>query len=88
VLLHEAVIECDATADSPAGQYEIRVSGAQAQNYVFDYVPGILTIIDPVGVRGINTNTSATTLYDLNGRPVTSARRGVLIRNGKKVTVK
>ena len=88
VLTHEAVVECDATADSPAGQYEIRVSGAEAQNYTFEYVPGILTVVDPVGVRGIATDYNSATTYDLSGRPLTTTPQRIVIRNGKKVVVK
>lgn len=88
VLTHEAVVECDATADSPAGQYEIRVSGAEAQNYTFEYVPGILTVVDPVGVRGIATDSNSATAYDLSGRPLTTTLQRIVIRNGKKVVVK
>ena len=88
VLLHEAVCECDATPDSPAGEYEIRVSGAEAQNYVFEYVSGTLTVIDPVGVRDVKGNTSRENWYDLSGRPVHHTSRGIYINNGKKITVK
>ena len=90
ILLAEPVIECDATPESPAGEYEIRVSGAEAQNYVFDYVPGTLTIINTVGVRDLAGEQQSTTLYDLNGRPVVNrqAQKGVYINGNKKITVK
>jgi len=88
VLLHEAVCECDATPDSPAGEYEIRVSGAEAQNYVFEYVSGTLTVIDPVGVRDIKNKSSRDKWYDLSGRPVHNTSRGIYITDGKKITVK
>ena len=88
VLLHEAVCECDATPDSPAGEYEIRVSGAEAQNYVFEYVSGTLTVIDPVGVRDIKGQSSRDNWYDLSGRPVRNTSRGIYINNGKKIKVK
>jgi hypothetical protein len=88
VLLHEAVCECDATPESPAGEYEIRVSGAEAQNYVFEYVNGTLTIIDPVGVRDVKSKSSNGQLYDLSGRPIRSTSRGIYITEGKKITVK
>lgn len=88
VLLREPIVECDATPDSPAGTYEIRVSGAEAQNYIFDYVPGVLTIIDPDAVHDLARPSKPTTLYDLGGRPVKSTRRGVYINGNKKVTVK
>lgn len=44
VLTSPVVIECDATIDSKPGKYEIRLSGAEAQNYEIVYVNGVLTI--------------------------------------------
>ena len=47
VLLVQPTVECDATPSSPAGEYEIRVFGAEAQNYEITYVNGVLTV-EPV----------------------------------------
>ena len=96
ILLHEPVIDCDATPESPAGTYEIRVSGAQAQNYAFEYVNGTLTVIDPVGVRSLNSQLSTLNYYDLSGRKLNNQKtqelknlpKGIYITDGKKVTVK
>ncbi len=93
VLLVKPTVECDATKDSPAGVYEIRVFGAEAQNYTFTYENGILTIIDPVGVTDITTGaTVGTPTYDLTGRRVSTttkpAKSGLYILGGKKVVVK
>lgn len=44
VLTQQPVISCTATKDSPAGNYPIIVSGAEAQNYNINYVNGILTV--------------------------------------------
>ena len=55
ILTSPVVFECDATKDSPAGDYEIRMSGAEAPNYEFVYVNGTLTI------------TGGTTPGDVNG---------------------
>jgi hypothetical protein len=89
VILTQPSFECDATPESPAGEYEIRVFGAEAQNYDFTYVSGILTVIDPDGVRDLNLSTlnaKPSTLYDLSGRRVQQTpQRGVFIRDGKKV---
>lgn len=41
----------DATNESPAGEYIIIVSGAEAQNYAFIYVDGILTIMMPLSLE-------------------------------------
>ena len=87
VLTHEPIIECDATIDSPGGEYEIRVSGAEADNYEFTYVSGKLIINDPVGIQATKANDSNATIYDLGGRKVTTTQRGVYIRDKQKVVV-
>lgn len=80
------VVECDATADSPGGEYEIRLSGAVAPNYEITYVNGTLTVIDPVGIKGVASDSEEGKTYDLQGRPVTKpATHGIYIINGKKV---
>lgn len=90
VLIQLPVIECDATPDSPWGEYEIRVSGGQAQNYAFEYVNGTLTINPPVGVRDIAGGKVANgRIYDLSGREVVNGRTGkkksIYIINGHRV---
>ena len=87
VLLKEPVITCDATADSPGGTYEIRVSGAEAANYEFTYVNGTLTVLDPVGINAARTDKAKADIYDLAGRKVTNASNGIYVRDGKKVVV-
>ena len=49
-LTQQPTVTCAATADSPAGEYEITVGGAEAQNYDITYVAGVLTVIDPDGI--------------------------------------
>ena len=104
VLTKQPVIECDATETSPAGEYEIRVSGAEAQNYVFEYVSGVLTIEgDASGIDLQRARTADGSTYDLQGRKVKEAEvstsqplnistsplpKGVYIRNGKKIVVR
>ena len=44
VLTKKPTITCSATKDSAPGEYEILVSGAEADNYDITYVAGILTI--------------------------------------------
>lgn len=44
VLTTQPVISCSATSTSSPGEYDINVSGAEAQNYVITYVKGTLTI--------------------------------------------
>lgn len=79
VLTQQPTISCDATIDSPGGVYEIRVSGAQAQNYEFTYVNGTLTIVDPVGINDAKTDAANRRLYDIAGRKVSTTKRGIYI---------
>ena len=44
VLSKQVVVTCEATAASEPGEYEITLSGAEAENYDIAYVKGILTI--------------------------------------------
>ena len=88
VLLVQPTLECDATADSPAGIYEIRIFGAEAQNYEFTYVSGKLTVIDPTGVEGIASHDSQQPIYDLQGRRVAKPTRGLYIVGKHKRVVK
>lgn len=86
VLTQQPTVTCEATIDSPGGEYPIVVSGAEAQNYEFTYVNGVLTIVDPVGIGGVNADAQRHTYYDLSGRRITTPQqRGVYIDGGKKV---
>ena len=86
VLLKEPVVECDAKDSNTAGDYEIRVSGAEAQNYEFNYIAGKLSVVDPVGIRGVaDESKNKDVIYDLGGRKVNRLQRGVYIQGGKKV---
>ena len=98
VLTKEPTFECDATPSSPVGEYEIRISGAEAQNYIFTYVNGTLTVIDnPNAIKGVMADEDGNaTIYDLQGRKVqdskdstpTTLQKGIYIINGKKVVRK
>lgn len=91
VLLKQPVISCSATQDSPAGEYPITVSGAEAQNYVFTYVDGTLTIVAPVGVTAPTSDggdDGSQPVFDLQGRRVVQPRSGIYIRGHRKVVVR
>ena len=89
VFVVRPVIECDATIDSPAGEYEIRVSGAVAQNYEISYVNGVLTVVDdPNGIQTLKTDEDEAPLYDMQGRRVSKAQRGIYIKRNKKIVVR
>ncbi len=93
VLLKQPVVECDATINSPVGDYEIRVSGAEAQNYEMTYVAGTLTVkaTDGIGeLRKQKAEGSTQNIYDLQGRRMNATSlselpTGVYVVNGKKV---
>ena len=89
-LLALPVASCEADIDSPAGEYEITVSGAEAENYEFNYVSGTLTVTVPVGIESISSDKiiGSKPVYDLFGRRVSNPQRGLYIIDGKKVLVK
>ncbi len=85
-----------ATKDSPAGEYDITVSGGFADNYQFDYVGGKLTVNTVSAVNGVKAAADGTfAVYDIYGKRVLSdarslglLRKGVYVVNGRKVVVK
>ena len=89
VLTVQPTVSCEATADSPAGTYDIVVSGAEAQNYEMTYVNGILTIEGANGIAEIVNGKSAEgSYYDLQGRRITSpARKGIYVDRQKRKAV-
>ena len=54
VLQQKPVATTEATVDSPVGEYPIVVSGGKAQNYVLEYVNGVLTVTEPSGIVEIS----------------------------------
>ena len=94
VLLKQPTVECDATPESPSGTYEIRVYGAEAQNYEISYVSGTLTIIDPDGICGLDASAASLPVYDLQGRCVGDSHalrrlpKGIYVVGGQKFTVR
>jgi len=84
-----------ATKDSPAGEYDITVSGGFADNYVFDYVSGKLTVKVVSALNSVKTDNGSIVVYDIYGKRVLSdarslglLRKGVYVVNGRKVVVK
>ena len=84
------IITCEATADSPAGEYDIVVSGAEARNYSCSYVNGKLTVLEATAVAAVvaDDGTDAQPVYDLQGRRVTQPRRGVYVKGRRKLVVR
>ena len=95
VLTSEPVATTEATASSPAGSYEIVVSGGSAQNYEFAYVNGTLTVVPASGVASVVGDARPVDVYDVAGRKVRSQvtsleglPRGLYIVGGRKVIVR
>ena len=89
VLTVKPILTCSATIDSPAGEYEIMVSDAEANNYIITYLPGILTIDDTDGIADVNgghSNINDIPTYNLLGRRVLTKNKkpGLYIVKGKK----
>ena len=92
VLTVKPVATTTATANSPAGDYVITVSGGEAQNYDFSYVSGTLTVTEKEIIDGIATLSLEKVqgpVYTLSGQRVEQPRKGRLyIVNGHKVVLK
>ena len=94
VLTKKPVATTTATKDSEVGEYDIIVSGGEAQNYKLSYVNGKLTVTVPSGIREIISGGSFD-VYTTDGRMVKKGAttlkglaKGVYIVNGRKVMVK
>jgi hypothetical protein len=87
VLISQPQVTCEATADSPAGEYEIVVSGGEAQNYKFTYVSGTLTVVESTGIGEVKVAEDVP-VYDLQGRRVTKPGKGVYVKGHKKIIAK
>ena len=92
VLTVKPVATTTATANSPAGDYVITVSGGEAQNYDFSYVSGTLTVTEKEIIDGIATLSLEKVqgpVYTLSGQRVEQPHKGRLyIVNGHKVVLK
>lgn len=64
--------ECDAERASDPHKEEYQTSGD---------IPGL-------GIQSVKTNATSTPVFDLQGRRVAKATKGIFIQNGKKVVVK
>ena len=53
VLTKQPIVTTTATAQSEPGQYPIIASGAEALNYDFNYINGVLTVEEASGIHGI-----------------------------------
>ena len=87
---------CEATADSAPGNYDIIVSGGVAKNYVFNYVNGVLEVVETQGIAAVVVSfDKPADIYSADGRCIRRAAttmaglpRGLYIVNGRKVVVR
>ena len=87
---------CEATADSAPGNYDIIVSGGVAKNYVFNYVNGVLEVVETQGIAAVTVSfDKPADIYSADGRCIRRAAttmaglpRGLYIVNGRKVVVR
>ena len=94
ILMKKPTATTDATKESPIGDYIIRISGGEAQNYNFNYVDGKLTITEPSRIDTSLNDGKPFEVYNLNGQKVCNNKshnflsKGVYVVNGKVVIVK
>jgi len=91
VLTKKPMATTTATKDSPAGVYDIVVSGGEAQNYELDYVNGKLTVTVPSGINITPTLSQGEgAWYNLQGRRIKgqSVKKGVYVVNSRMVVIK
>ncbi len=96
VLLALPVAATDATAESPAGDYVISVSGGESDRYSFVYVSGTLTVNPYNAVSGLAADglwpadvyTVAGRLARRGARSLAGLPAGVYVVGGRKVIVR
>ena len=94
VLTKQPSFTTTATSASDPGDYDISISGAEAQNYEISYVAGKLTITQSDGITMISLD-QPVDVYNLQGQKVLTnttslegLTKGVYIINGRKVVIK
>lgn len=86
----EPVFYCEATEESPVGEYPITVQSANAESYNLTFVPGVLTVTEATGIHNITAsrNQLPEVLYTLHGRRVVGKpQKGIYIAKGRKYVV-
>lgn len=95
VLTKKPTLTTTATSSSAPGEYEVKVSGAEAKNYDITYKTGVITILQTDGIETVLIYGESVNIYNLQGKIVRNNAKdfiglpkGVYIVNGRKVVVK
>ena len=95
VLTKKPTLTTTATSSSAPGEYEVTVSGAEAQNYEISYKPGKIIVTQTVGIETVQVNSNLFDIYNLQGKVVrknakdlNGLPKGIYIVKGQKVVVK
>ena len=95
VLTKKPELKTTATSASEPGEYEVTVSGAEAQNYEIAYEVGIITVTMTDGIEAIVTDGKPFNIYSVQGKLVRRNARdfmglpkGIYIVNKKKIVLK
>ena len=83
VLIKKPVVECDATSDSEPGEYEVKVYGAEAKNYLITHLSGKLIIETAEDI--ILTANSYTRVYGDANPTFEFTTSGAALKGGKPV---
>lgn len=76
VLTKQPTVSCSATKDSPAGTYDVTVSGAEAQNYEITYKNGTLTIETRPIEKGEYTHDNVVYEYGIDNKLIAYVKKG------------
>jgi hypothetical protein len=88
VWLQAPVFETAANEASIPGIYMVSVASGEAESYGVEFISGKITVTAKPVPDGISTLSAAednAPLYNLQGQRVNASRKGLFIRNGKKV---
>ena len=88
-LLTIPVIAAEDAASGEARLYTVRTATVDAVSRTLSNVAFAMNVAStPDGIEQLTTNQSQLTIYDLMGRRVEKAEKGIYIVNGKKVVIK
>ena len=67
VLIKVPTVTTTATEESEPGEYDVLVSGGEAQNYELSYINGKLTVQEDTGISDIVKPMGSFDVYSING---------------------